>query len=170
MTDETFRPKALPPKFDVCRYVFASGGTVEPFVLWFEACNPGAPRLDSTQGLQRALKADLPISDDEIGSACERLFGPPSVRSDREFPFSPDWVLSTPMADLFLTVKLDADPLERFGFGISHDRSDAMRRDRLSGSDRMAEAAERAILSTLKAIRGEMLALDIAVGRPGSPN
>ena len=122
--NHTFVPAPAEGPFTRDAHMFASQwGAVIPLVAWADACLPDLPpAADFCAANYRAmdLAADggIPVDPEEVARACEALFGPPRPAGGRGYPRTADWVVTTPMEGVFLTVDLEGDECVRFGLGI----------------------------------------------------
>lgn len=142
-----FEPKVVdgPFSYEVERFYFA--GLVSPLSAWADACGIGYPRDDDWQAYCH-LTGDgvLPLDAKDIERACRDAFGEPRPARDRGFPGSADWVLTTPMEGIYLTVNLQMETDLRFGWGVvmgSHPRPSY-------------EAIQAAITETLRVVHAAM--------------
>lgn len=161
MSQEAFVPRVAPGPFSMASHLFCSSGPVDPGVIWFDAWHPGEPRLEPMERYVRAVQAKLPLGSDEIGRACESLFGPPTDPEARGYPYGADWVLTTPMDGVYVIVRLPGHKLDRLGFGIELGLLEEItgprnRRGRPGARQDAETRVEEAVLATLKAIRTEM--------------
>lgn len=150
MTDG-FAPRAVEGPFSAESQKFFIQGLVVPLVAWADACGVERPPGDGPGTLNHVMDADLPLGPDEIAAACRAAFGEPRPAAGRGYPRGADWVVTTPMDGVYLTVHLEQDEVARFGWG-----EDKVRTEGRAAFDARQAAIQSAITETLRAVRAAM--------------
>jgi len=156
----------------VLTHQFKDQGWYHPTSLWCDVVRPderqaGAP-YDPARSLDHLMTvlgetgrdgAALGLDVETLRQACCDLFGPPTPHDHRIWP-SNDYVLSTPMSGVFLTVRFREDPFDRFGYGEERSviAAQVVERDREPGSRPVTEGVHDALRATLACIRDAMRA------------
>lgn len=150
----------------VLTHVFKDQGWYHPTSLWCDVVRPDPrqagspydPRL-SLDHLMACLRetgrtgAGLGLDPSTLAQACRDLFGPPTPPDRRIWP-SNDYLLSTPMPGVFLTVRFREDAFDRFGYGEARSVIDAMVEERdLPEDGPVTRGVHDALRTTLARIR-----------------